>query len=315
MLLEQQRKSIGQSARELRKSGYSPLVQDPLNQEYQDPYEALKVWNVDLKHERFVLVANLLDRSVSRVEEQQSSILTNILRKTTQSSMKPYEDLSLSLKDLLAGAINHEMEHIELLAMEGSEDRVVSMYRRFSEWTNFHNRYLLQTEEHQRCGSLASDEAITKGLDVALPWKGTTLKMIPRVAQREGLNLEMLQLIQAAHNSYAFLGKLASYDILTLNCIGYSVAELLDPNEEGEIDPAAFILRETKQGVRLDFSALTHKKIEQKLSEKRGDILNIPRIGCPALVNFGTKSPVAKIWGWYLSAAPNIYQREVATQI
>lgn len=284
MLIEH--KTLGQTARGFRQNGYEAPLVDPLKQDYQNPQDALKVWDYILKRERFALVADLLDQSIREVPTPNINLL---------SSKTPYEDLSGSLRLILSSGIEAKLLEPTV--------RTSSIYQRFETWVNFHNQNLLQTADHQKCGVLTTSEAITKGLDVALPWMGITLKMIPLVSEKEELNLTREQLLQTAKNSHSFLGKLASQDILTLNCIGFTIAEMLQSESE-EINPSAFTILDKYQRPTLDFSHLTKQEINHRLSSKTK---YTSRLGCPALINFSDKSSLARIWDFYLQSARKLY--------
>ncbi len=294
---EQPKVPIGDLARKIRQVGYETIdSKDPLKREYQNPNAALRIWDIDLKPERFAIIADLVDRAFLRTESKLDQ---------QPPSLKSCEALSLHIKDRLSQAIGEELEFLNDLSSRNSSDPAVRTYDRFLEWVEFHNKYITQTEGHQKCGSLSPQDAITPGINAAINWMGLTLEMIPQVYRRAnpGVTPEVATLADIARRSYSLLGKLASYDIVTFNCIGFTVAELEDPTNQGAIDPNSFQLISNRNGPRLDFSETAKTSIAERILPSRQAILQTPRIGCPALVNFGDRSPIAKLWSWYIDMA------------
>jgi len=305
MAIEQQRVSTGQFAKAIREEGYVDSgFEDPLRKYYKDPHEALQVWDITMKHERFAIMADLVDKAVTRSEIERGQ--TRIYKMV---GANPYESLSSYMKGILTKAIGEEIDYRHKLNKVDPGDPQASIYCRFLDWVEFHNKYIIETDAHRKCGVLSPKEAITPGIDAATNWMGLVLKMVPKVyksANPEDI-IDIPLLVGMARRSYPLLGKLASSDIVSFNCIGFTIAGLEDPDHVGEIDPNAFSLAQDKMGLRLDFSEVAKVKIAEEISRKQKEIATTPRVGCPALINFGDSSPVAKLWERYLGYASDIY--------
>lgn len=318
MRLEQQTIPIGQAARQMGSEGYKPIfqIEDPLKTKYSDPEEALRVWNGAMEAERFILIAVLINQSFSEIEKQvvtrppyglikgnplDFQVVTNFPR------INPYEFLTATVKDTLIDGFERMIQDI---TYQGDKHPVAQAYARFSDWVDFHNTYLTKTVAHEKCNIVTPKDGITPGIDAATNWMGLILKMIPQRYRKDVSSDSVVTEMQnIASQSYPLLGKLASYDLLTFNCVGFAIAELEDPQHQGEIDPNAFMIKEGRRGLHLDFSAQAEDAITVKIAKMHDRISLNPKIGCPALVNFGNGSVVSRLWNKYIEISPEIYRQ------
>ena len=308
-------------ARQYHESGF--VVPDPeedvLGRQYVSEDEARKVWYETGKHERYAILGELIDRTittaVSHIHERKPFGLIQKRRDAYEvvegfvegsdffTQAKGYfDDTLICAQEEAMGQLENSLQN---LTPENEKDR--TLYKRHLDWINFAKNNIL------RQGSVNAKVALSNGITHATGVMTDVLRLIPDVYIRDtGEDVPPpSNLTSVALHSYPTVAYLASFEISA--SFIQSKRYLNGPEIDKQLSPDQFVLEEDKRGIkRLAFK----NEIRHNLDKIRSDekLMKGPRLHCPAMIDFGDISAMKRLWYWHVVVGEALYQYLYPTQ-
>jgi len=309
------RVNITSFARQIKKGKMFEAREYPLLQAFSSDEEMWE-WHSKVKTELYALTAVFTDKLVGRAYDLRNNRQPFGLLKLDDSekdsyrvaklsdldNMFPFVSITTYMWDTFSIALDKEIREIEA----GTSSPITeSVYRRLNVLLNLLRENIGENHMTQfRYGNIYP--FIITGSNFAATVMGGMIEVIPRV---EGSVENPQRLTSIAKNSYPLVAKLAMANMDKLNFVGALQGVPL----EDLVLPFPFRSRYFEIEGAGDEARLEVSKEGKEQLEKSGiawEDLGIGRsltIGCPAMVNFGDRSAVKKLWDWHVEIAEKIY--------
>jgi hypothetical protein len=259
-----------------------------------------------IKPEMYAIMAVLIDSVVPQGIETQLARSSSAFVRDNLGSVKNEHDLFEKVYLHTGVKLTNFIKHARTYALREHNHPLYAVWERFNSLDGFLMAYIRNLRRD------ASDTILARGVGTATKTMANLLEVIPQVyaAKNPQERLDPYTLAAIAHNSYPLVTELAMLHFEDF----LDTRDRLEQEEKNDntkqetneadksYDPRNFTFRQTAHGYTLVAKnpSFIHNDYQNELIE--------PRVGCPAMVNFGDGSAIQKLWQWHVNMAPGVYQ-------
>lgn len=306
-------------AKQYHENGFciSDPAEDVLALQHTPEGEARKVWYETGKHERYAIFAELIQQTMAAAEAHIPERLPFGLVKRAENVNLPEErfrpryetvqtfhygaDLFEELRSYMTDTLVHAQEEVigklEDISRDDPQGKDRRLYDRYIQWLNLGN--------NAHDNNISPKATLTNGIKTATETMADILRIVPVVLGREKPEISPSSsvLTEIALHSYPVVTSLASFEVFNF---AHAINYLLRAPSVRPIVAKHFSLEDNKRGnMRLYLADSTKGALEGI----RKDIHSMsgPRLGCPALIDFGDGSAMQRLWYWHVSIGEGLY--------
>lgn len=273
------------------------------------------------KMERYSILAVLtrrgVSRAVSKIEDRQpfglirgrisnprGSGIEEVVIESFSGNMA-FSDVRDGFETTLQDAFEWEFLDLEAISSEQPDLPISTIYLRFKEWCRFRERYLGASPKPL--------ENIIGGILTAVVVFNTIVHSIEPVYKKEhDRPPNPDEWISIAMNSRSFAEHLAKIGIEDFKILGHITKVNDKIGGPSYIGSEYFTLRPMSNGEKLSLTPEAYSLAARMPSDGQIGSSRTPRLGCPAMVDFGNGTAIAALYGWYVGVAGFVYRNVIS---